>query len=55
MIDDELRPYSGHNAPEGLTTAVKAICWAVAIIIFGMPVAAGIIWAVGEAMEHFRP
>lgn len=53
--DDELRPYSGHNPPEGLCVAVKAICWFAAALIFGMPVAAGTIWLVGETVEHFTP
>lgn len=54
-MDDDLRPISGHNPPEGLVTAVKAICWAIAILVIGMPVAAGIIWLVGKTVEHFTP
>ena len=54
-MDDELRPYSGHDAPEGLVVAVKAICWAAAILIFGMPTLLGFAWIVGATVEHFTP
>lgn len=35
--------------------AIKAICWTLAILIFGIPVAAVIIYVVSETVEHFTP